>query len=62
MKVKIYLFELLQQSKNHRDVMNQLLQTIELDINDPESFESFVGNIKTSQKPTIVFYDHKGKQ
>lgn len=29
-QVKMSLFELLQQSKNHRAEMNQLLQTIEL--------------------------------
>ena len=39
--------------------MNQLLQTIKLDINDPKSFISFVRNVKTSQKPIITFQDHK---
>jgi len=53
------LFELLQQSKNHREAVNQLLQTVELDINDPKSSMYFVGNIKTSKKPTISFHDHE---
>jgi len=52
---------IIQQSKDHRDAMNQLLQTIELDINDPESLVTFVGNVKVSQNPTITFYDHKIK-
>jgi len=60
--VKISLFELLQQSKNNREAMNQLLQTIKLDINDPKSFMYFMENIKTSQKPTITFQDHEVRQ
>lgn len=40
-QVKLSLFDLLQQSKDHRDAMNQLLQIIELDINDPKSFTTF---------------------
>lgn len=55
------MFELLQQSKDHRDIMNQLLQIIEIDINNPESFATFVGNFKKIQKFIIVFYDHELK-
>jgi len=61
-QVKISLFELLQQSKDHREGMNKLLQIIELDINNSESFVSFVGNIKINKKPTIFFHDHKGRK
>jgi len=41
--------------------MNQLLQIIEIDINNPESFATFVGNFKKIQKFIIVFYDHELK-
>jgi len=47
-QVNLSLFELLQQSKDHKDVMNQLLQMIKIDINSPQSFVTFMGNIKTS--------------
>ena len=43
------LFELLQQSRDHRDVMNQLFQKIELSTNDIKIFVAFVVNIKASQ-------------
>lgn len=55
------LFKLLQQSKNHKDTMNKLLQSIELDINNIESFMTSMGNIKASQKLIIAFYDHEVK-
>jgi len=45
-QVKLSLFDLLQQSKDHRDAMNHILQKLELDINDPESFATLLGNIK----------------
>lgn len=32
-----------------------------MDINDPERFIYFVGNIKIIQKLTIIFYDHEAK-
>ena len=60
-QVKLSLFDLLQQSKDHRDVMNHILQKLELDVNDPESFATLVSNIKQIQKPTITFYDHEIK-
>lgn len=41
-QVKLFLLNLLQQSKDHRDAMNQILQRIELEINDPKSFVTFV--------------------
>lgn len=41
--------------------MNKLFQTIELDINDLESFAIFLGNVKVRQNPTITFYDHEIK-
>lgn len=46
LQVKLSLFDLLQQSKDHQDVMNHILKKIEVDINDPESFATLVGNIK----------------
>ena len=60
-QVKLSLFDLLQQSKDHRDTMNHILQKLELDINDPESFATLVRNIKQIQKPEITFYDHEIK-
>lgn len=39
--------------------MNQLLQTIEFDINDSKSFVSFIINIKISQNPIIASYDYE---
>jgi len=60
-KVKLSLFDLLQQSKDHRDAMNNILQKLELDVNDPESFATLVSNIKQIQKPAITFYDHEIK-
>ena len=41
--------------------MNHILQKLELDINDPESFATLVGNIKWIQKSIITFYDHEVK-
>lgn len=60
-KVKLSLFDLLQQSKDHQDAMNHILQKIELDINDLERFATLVGNIKQIQKPMSTFYDHEIK-
>jgi len=60
-QVKLSLFNLLQQSKDHRDAMNHILQKLELDINDPKSFTTLVGNIKQIQRPVITFYDHEIK-
>lgn len=57
--MKLSLYELLQQSKDHKEAMNQLLRIIELDINDLKSFVSFVGSVKISQNPTIAFYDQE---
>lgn len=42
--------------------MNQLLQYIELDLNDLDSFMIFVENIKASWKPIVYFYDHEIKK
>jgi len=41
--------------------MNHILQKLELDVNDPESFATLVSNIKQIQKPAITFYDHEIK-
>ena len=41
--------------------MDHILQKIELDINDLESFATLVGNIKQIQKLVITFYDHEIK-
>ena len=41
--------------------MNHILQKLELDINDLESFATLVENIKWIQKLIITFYDHEVK-
>ena len=46
LEVKLSLFDLLQQSKDHWDAMNHILQKLELDINDLERFSTLIVNIK----------------
>jgi len=42
----------------YKDVMNQIIKEIKIDVSDPKSFISFIETIKTSIQPIISFYDY----
>lgn len=39
--------------------MNQILRSIDLDINNFDSFTTYISNVHTCNQPSIIFYNYE---
>lgn len=59
--LKMMLYQLLEESKPHRDAMNQILRTMEINACNIDSFMTWINNIRIGSKHVISFHDHEMK-